>query len=146
MLLRYLLAAFSTSVACFLWQTSTLAWISNQLKGQIIGDFQPRLSVGSSIAEYCRADQDLTRHLHENRLVHPFMTSQSTLARTISFSANINPPVHLSPDSKMSSTKTGRRRRSSSIIYQEPPESLEQISDQSALPNLNSQWVNAKGG
>jgi hypothetical protein len=45
----------------------------------------------------------------------------------------------------MSTTKSGRRRRSSSIIYQEPPESLEQISDQSALPNLNSQWVNAKG-
>jgi hypothetical protein len=74
------------------------------------------------------------------------MTTQSTLARTISFSADIKPPVHLSPDSTMSSTKTGRRRRSSSIIYQEPPESLEQISDQSALPNLNSQWVNAKGG
>ena len=45
----------------------------------------------------------------------------------------------------MSSGKTGRRRRSSSIIYQEPPESLEQIADQSALPNLNSQWVNSKG-
>ena len=74
------------------------------------------------------------------------MTPQITLQRTISFSANLNRPVHLSPDSTMSSTKTGRRRRSSSIIYQEPPESLEQISDQSALPNLNSQWVNAKGG
>jgi len=45
----------------------------------------------------------------------------------------------------MSQTKSGRRRRSSSIIYQEPPESLEQISDQSAQGNLNSQWVNAKG-
>ncbi|ERF71258.1 hypothetical protein EPUS_05310 [Endocarpon pusillum Z07020] len=45
----------------------------------------------------------------------------------------------------MSSGKSGRRRRSSSIIYHEPPESLEHISDQSALPNLNSQWVNAKG-
>jgi hypothetical protein len=84
--------------------------------------------------------------LHRNQLLHPSMTTQSTLARTISFSADIKPPVHLSPDSTMSSTKTGRRRRSSSIIYQEPPESLEQISDQSALPNLNSQWVNAKGG
>jgi len=73
------------------------------------------------------------------------MTPQITLQRTISFSADLKPPVHLSPDSTMSSTKTGRRRRSSSIIYQEPPESLEQISDQSALPNLNSQWVNAKG-
>ncbi|KAK8219679.1 sphingolipid homeostasis protein orm1 [Zalaria obscura] len=38
-----------------------------------------------------------------------------------------------------------RRRRSSSLMYTEPPESLEHISDQAALPNLNSQWVNAKG-
>ncbi|KAF2482771.1 putative unfolded protein response protein Orm1 [Neohortaea acidophila] len=38
-----------------------------------------------------------------------------------------------------------RRRRSSSLMYQEPPESLEQQSDQAVLPNLNSQWVNAKG-
>lgn len=30
-------------------------------------------------------------------------------------------------------------------MYTEPPESLEQISDQMALPNLNSEWVNAKG-
>lgn len=30
-------------------------------------------------------------------------------------------------------------------MYTEPPESLEHISDQAALPNLNSQWVNAKG-
>ena len=45
----------------------------------------------------------------------------------------------------MSPDKTGRRRRSSSLMYTEPPESLEHISDQAALPNLNSQWVNAKG-
>ena len=38
-----------------------------------------------------------------------------------------------------------RRRRSSSLVYKEPPESLEQLSDQSALPNLNAEWVNAKG-
>jgi hypothetical protein len=30
-------------------------------------------------------------------------------------------------------------------MYSEPPESLEHISDQAALPNLNSEWVNAKG-
>lgn len=41
--------------------------------------------------------------------------------------------------------KTGRRRRSSSIIYKEPVESLEQLSDQAVLPNLNATWVNAKG-
>ena len=83
---------------------------------------------------------------HPSHPLRPFMTPQITLQRTISFPADLKPPVRLSPDSTMSSTKTGRRRRSSSIIYQEPPESLEQISDQSALPNLNSQWVNAKGG
>jgi hypothetical protein len=41
--------------------------------------------------------------------------------------------------------KAARRRRSSSLMYTEPPESLEHISDQAALPNLNSEWVNAKG-
>lgn len=45
----------------------------------------------------------------------------------------------------MSQNKGGRRRRSSSIIYQEPPESIERTSDQAALPNLNANWVNAKG-
>ncbi|KAK7973050.1 hypothetical protein PG988_007184 [Apiospora saccharicola] len=47
----------------------------------------------------------------------------------------------------MDEGKTTRRRRSSSIlqIYQEPQEPIEQLSDQSALPNLNAQWVNAKG-
>ncbi|KAH8714855.1 hypothetical protein GQ44DRAFT_811165, partial [Phaeosphaeriaceae sp. PMI808] len=40
--------------------------------------------------------------------------------------------------------KEARRRRSSSIVCEEPPESLEQLSDQSALPNLNAEWVNAK--
>jgi hypothetical protein len=49
--------------------------------------------------------------------------------------------------SKMSldAAKDARRRRSSSLVYKEPPESLEQLSDQSALPNLNAEWVNAKG-
>ena len=42
-------------------------------------------------------------------------------------------------------TAQAKRRRSSSLVYTEPPESLEQLSDQSALPNLNAQWVNAKG-
>jgi len=72
------------------------------------------------------------------------MTSHTVLHRTISFTADakLAPPS----DSTMSSGKTGRRRRSSSIIYQEPPETVEQISDQAVNPNLNSQWVNAKGG
>ena len=45
----------------------------------------------------------------------------------------------------MNDGKKSRRRRSSSLLYQEPPESLEHMSDQSALPNLNANWVNAKG-
>ncbi|KAI9805634.1 MAG: hypothetical protein M1833_005126 [Piccolia ochrophora] len=45
----------------------------------------------------------------------------------------------------MSQSKSARRRRSSSLIYTEPPESIEHISDQSALPNLNADWVNSKG-
>ena len=43
------------------------------------------------------------------------------------------------------SAKEARRRRSSSLVYTEPPESLEHISDQAALPNLNADWVHAKG-
>ncbi|KAK5072663.1 sphingolipid homeostasis protein orm1 [Lithohypha guttulata] len=72
------------------------------------------------------------------------MTSHTTLHRTISFTpdAKLAPPEN---SSMSSTTKTGRRRRSSSIIYQEPPETVEQISDQAVNPNLNSQWVNAKG-
>ena len=31
------------------------------------------------------------------------------------------------------------------MIYKEPLESPERLSDQSALPNLNATWVNAKG-
>jgi len=51
-----------------------------------------------------------------------------------------------SAERKMSLDKDKRRRRrSSSLMYQEPPESLEQMSDQATMPNLNSQWVNAKG-
>lgn len=47
----------------------------------------------------------------------------------------------------MADTKANRRRRSSSIlqVYHEPPESIEQLNDQSTLPNLNANWVNAKG-
>ncbi|KAK5164937.1 sphingolipid homeostasis protein orm1 [Saxophila tyrrhenica] len=66
-----------------------------------------------------------------------------------------NPTVVQNAERKMSfpanvtagkeKVKGSRRRRSSSLMYQEPPESLEQQSDQAVLPNLNAQWVNAKG-
>ncbi|PHH50417.1 Protein ORM1 [Ceratocystis fimbriata CBS 114723] len=50
------------------------------------------------------------------------------------------------PDHQNSSDNV-RRRRSSSIlqVYHEPPETLEQISDQAVVPNLNANWVNSKG-
>lgn len=59
-------------------------------------------------------------------------------------------PHRLSPDRAPNGlmsldAKEARRRRSSSLVYKEPPESLEQLSDQAALPNLNAEWVNAKG-
>lgn len=31
------------------------------------------------------------------------------------------------------------------MLYQEPPETIEHMSDQAVLPNLNANWVNAKG-
>lgn len=70
-------------------------------------------------------------------------TSKSSVLvpRAISFSPEMDGPKLLSPNTQ----RQGRRRRSSSIIYQEPPESMEHISDQAALPNLNANWVNAKG-
>ena len=48
-------------------------------------------------------------------------------------------------EAEMNGKKTSRRRRSSSLMYTEPPESTEHLSDQAALPNLNAEWVNAKG-
>ncbi|KAK9459350.1 ORMDL family-domain-containing protein [Lipomyces oligophaga] len=38
-----------------------------------------------------------------------------------------------------------RRRRSSSIISRVEPETIEEQTDQAALPNLNANWVNNKG-
>ncbi|KAJ5454519.1 uncharacterized protein N7458_005475, partial [Penicillium daleae] len=67
--------------------------------------------------------------------------SSLLVPRAISFSPEMDGPRRLSPNTQ----KQGRRRRSSSIIYQEPPESMEHSSDQAALPNLNANWVNAKG-
>lgn len=42
-------------------------------------------------------------------------------------------------------SKAPNRRRSSSIINRIEPESIEEQSDQSSLPNLNADWVNSKG-
>lgn len=43
------------------------------------------------------------------------------------------------------SASSERRRRSSSIIVRLEPETVEEASDQAALPNLNATWVNSKG-
>ena len=74
------------------------------------------------------------------------LSSPLLLPRTVSYDVGTNPPrggVYRN----MGDPKSSKRRRSSSIlgIYQEPQEPIEQLSDQSALPNLNAQWVNAKG-
>lgn len=72
--------------------------------------------------------------------------SSLIVPRAISFPPDVDAASRrLTPDTNMAQGKAGRRRRSSSIIYQEPPESIEHTSDQAALPNLNANWVNAKG-
>lgn len=82
----------------------------------------------------------ITTH-HSGTLATEASKSSLLVPRTISFSPEMDGPQRLSPNTQ----KQGRRRRSSSIIYQEPPESIEHTSDQAALPNLNANWVNAKG-
>lgn len=74
------------------------------------------------------------------------LSSPILLPRTVSYDVRTNPPRG-GAYRNMGDPKSGKRRRSSSIlgIYQEPQEPIEQLSDQSALPNLNAQWVNAKG-
>ncbi|KAJ5544712.1 hypothetical protein N7461_007016, partial [Penicillium sp. DV-2018c] len=70
-------------------------------------------------------------------------TSSLLAPRGISFPPDVDTgPQRLSPSM---TSKHGRRRRSSSLIYQEPAESIERTSDQAALPNLNANWVNSKG-
>lgn len=76
--------------------------------------------------------------------VSPLLVSRTSSYPTDLDSGQLNPTNLLSPDAAMSQT-TGRRRRSSSLIYQEPQESIEHTNDQAALPNLNATWVNAKG-
>ncbi|CAH0053208.1 unnamed protein product [Clonostachys solani] len=76
------------------------------------------------------------------------LSSPILLQRTVTFDAGNDPPRNGSAYLNMSDRNTGaRRRRSSSIlqVYHEPPETLEQISDQASLPNLNANWTNAKG-
>ena len=66
----------------------------------------------------------------------------------LTFAEGTSPPTCVqTAESKMSASdkERRRRRRSSSLMYQEPPESLEHQSDQKINPNLNAQWVNAKG-
>jgi hypothetical protein len=76
------------------------------------------------------------------------LSSPILLPRTVSYDASTKPPRSGSAYLDMADHKAGgRRRRSSSIlqVYHEPPETIEQINDQAALPNLNANWTNAKG-
>ncbi len=79
-------------------------------------------------------------------LISTAKLSPILLPRTLSFAAGTkSSPQNRPADDNMPDGKGGRRRRSSSLIYTEPAESTEHMSDQSALPNLNADWVNAKG-
>ncbi|KAG6226364.1 hypothetical protein E4U34_007020 [Claviceps purpurea] len=76
------------------------------------------------------------------------LSSPILLQRTVSYDAGTKPPRRGSTYLDMTDrNNSSRRRRSSSIlqVYHEPPETLEQISDQAALPNLNANWTSAKG-
>lgn len=74
------------------------------------------------------------------------LSSPIVLSRTVAFDVGTNLPRRGTAHGNMGD-KASRRRRSSSLlqIYQEPLEPIEQLSDQSLLPNLNAQWVHAKG-
>ncbi|KAF7543242.1 hypothetical protein G7Z17_g10900 [Cylindrodendrum hubeiense] len=90
---------------------------------------------------------------HSRSASHPVNTAKLSspilLQRTVSYDAGTKPARRGSIYLNMPERNAGsaRRRRSSSIlqVYHEPPETLEQISDQAALPNLNANWTNAKG-
>lgn len=89
-----------------------------------------------------------SHNLHQKPLLTPNtakLSSPILLPRTVSYDASSKPPSSSGTYRVMTERKTGRRRRSSSLLYQEPPETIEHMSDQAALPNLNANWVNAKG-
>lgn len=75
------------------------------------------------------------------------LSSPILISRTVSYDGAANPPRPGSSSYRAMADPTGRRRRSSSIlkVHYEPPETLEQISDQAVVPNQNANWVNAKG-
>ncbi|CDO53577.1 hypothetical protein DV451_002177 [Geotrichum candidum] len=57
----------------------------------------------------------------------------------------IDPAPHADPTYPGPADHNKRRRRSSSIISHVEPETIEELSDQKSLPNLNANWVNTKG-
>ena len=63
------------------------------------------------------------------------MSVPGSLVRTHSANSNMG----------IKDTRTRRRSRSTSIIHEVLPETVVDESDQSALPNWNSSWVNLKG-
>ncbi|KAF5100247.1 hypothetical protein D0Z00_001349 [Geotrichum galactomycetum] len=58
---------------------------------------------------------------------------------------HIDPAFHADPTYPTPVEHNKRRRRSSSIISHVEPETIEELSDQKSLPNLNANWVNTKG-
>ena len=77
------------------------------------------------------------------------LSSPILLQRTVSYDAGTTPPRPGSAytEAMADKNKASRRRRSSSIlqVYHEPQETVDQLSDQASLPNLNANWVNGKG-
>lgn len=114
--------------------------------------FKARASA-SSRAVLSRRSLPSSRPLHafaSNPVNTAKLSSPILLQRTVSYDAGTKPPRRGSIYLNMPDRNTAagaRRRRSSSIlqVYHEPPETLEQISDQASLPNLNANWTNAKG-
>jgi len=53
--------------------------------------------------------------------------------------------MHANSNMSIKEIRTRRRSRSTSIIHEVLPETVVDESDQSALPNWNSSWVNVKG-
>lgn len=114
---------------------------------QLHRSFSTDCSTDKQSVRYLILSFSYARHANHSNSSNTANLSSLLVPRTLAFTPNTKPAPSLrsSGEKKMNDGKKSRRRRSSSLIYQEPPESIEHMSDQSALPNVNADWVNAKG-
>jgi hypothetical protein len=105
--------------------------------------FIPRVLVGFSdcAVRATTLPHAFIHSLRTTAILSPIIINRT---RTVSFNGDTQ-PVRKSIGLEAMTTETKRRRRSSSLVFTEPPESLEHKNDQAVLPNLNAEWVNAKG-